>query len=90
MFRAVVHIIAARGSNEAPGAGRMGAVMTQVQSASQQTVSTAAVDYPASLIGYASSSASGMSATIILLQKQVAACPSQKIVLIGYSQAILN
>ncbi|EDR02257.1 carbohydrate esterase family 5 protein, partial [Laccaria bicolor S238N-H82] len=83
---AAVHIIAARGSNEAPGAGHIGAVVTQVQSTSQQTISTAAVDYPAALLGYASSSARGTSATITLVQKQVAACPNQKIVLVGYSQ----
>jgi acetylxylan esterase len=87
---AAVHIIAARGSNEAPGAGQMGAAVIQVQSTSRQTVYTAAVDYPASLIGYASSSARGTSATITLLQKQVAACPNQKFVLIRYSQVILN
>ncbi|KIK08037.1 carbohydrate esterase family 5 protein [Laccaria amethystina LaAM-08-1] len=66
----------------------MGAAVIQVQSTSRQTVYTAAVDYPASLIGYGSSSARGTSATITLLQKQVAACPNQKFVLIRYSQGV--
>ncbi|KAF4617857.1 hypothetical protein D9613_005722 [Agrocybe pediades] len=81
-----VHIIAARASTEAPGPGIIGALVTQVQNASKQTVSTVAVDYPATLTNYASSSAQGTQATITLLNNQVKACPNQKIVLVGYSQ----
>ncbi|KDR82460.1 hypothetical protein GALMADRAFT_275674 [Galerina marginata CBS 339.88] len=83
---AAVHIIAARASTEAPGAGIIGALVTQVQTQSKQTVSTVAVDYPATLTNYASSSAQGTQATITLLTNQAQACPSQKIVLVGYSQ----
>jgi len=83
---AAVHIIAARASTEAPGPGIIGALVTQVQNSSKQTVSTVAVDYPATLTNYASSSAQGTSATMTLLNNQVKACPSQKIVLVGYSQ----
>jgi acetylxylan esterase len=83
---AAVHIIAARASTEAPGPGIIGALVTQVQNSSKQTVSTVAVDYPATLTNYASSSAEGTSATMTLLNNQVKACPSQKIVLVGYSQ----
>ncbi|KAF5310970.1 hypothetical protein D9619_007947 [Psilocybe cf. subviscida] len=83
---AAVHIIAARASTEAPGAGIIGALVTQVQNSSKQTVSTVAVNYPATLTNYASSSAQGTAATMTLLNNQVKACPSQKIVLVGYSQ----
>ncbi|KDR82469.1 hypothetical protein GALMADRAFT_87819 [Galerina marginata CBS 339.88] len=83
---AAVHIIAARGSTEAPGAGSIGAIVTEVQTKSTQTVSTSAVDYPATLTNYASSSAQGTKATIALLTSQAQACPNQKIVLVGYSQ----
>ncbi|KAF8158071.1 carbohydrate esterase family 5 protein [Crassisporium funariophilum] len=83
---AAVHIIAARASTEAPGAGIIGALVTQVQNSSKQTVSTVAVNYPATLTNYASSSAQGTQATINLLNNQVSACPNQKIVLVGYSQ----
>jgi len=83
---AAVHIIAARASTEAPGAGIIGALVTQVQQQSRQTVSTVAVNYPATLTNYASSSALGTAATKTLLNNQAAACPNQKIVLFGYSQ----
>ncbi|KDR80063.1 hypothetical protein GALMADRAFT_1177279 [Galerina marginata CBS 339.88] len=83
---AAVHIIAARASTESPGAGIIGALVTQVQRSSKQTVSTVAVSYPATLDNYASSSAQGTSATMALLNNQVTACPNQKIVLVGYSQ----
>ncbi|KIJ29283.1 carbohydrate esterase family 5 protein [Sphaerobolus stellatus SS14] len=81
-----VHIIAARASTEAPGAGIIGALVTQVQKQSSQTVSTDAVDYPATLTNYASSSAQGTAATMTLLTNQANTCPEQKIVLVGYSQ----
>ncbi|KAF9452243.1 carbohydrate esterase family 5 protein [Macrolepiota fuliginosa MF-IS2] len=83
---AAVHIIAARGSTEPPGPGAIGALVTQVQQQSSQTVSTAAVDYPATLTNYANSSAQGTSATKTMLTNQANACPNQKIVLVGYSQ----
>lgn len=84
-----VHIIAARASTEPPGAGIIGALVTQVQQTSTQTVSTVAVNYPATLTNYPSSSAQGTAATKTLLTNQAAACPNQKIVLVGYSQASL-
>lgn len=87
---AAVHIIAARASTEPPGAGIIGALVQQVQQESVQTVSTTSVDYPATLTDYADSSAQGTSATKTLLTNQANACPNQKIVLVGYSQVILN
>lgn len=83
---AAVHIIAARASTEAPGPGIIGALVAQIQQQSRQTVSTVAVNYPATLTNYATSSAQGTAATKTLLNNQAAACPDQKIVLVGYSQ----
>ena len=83
---AQVHIIAARASTEQPGAGIIGSLVTLVQDNSKQTVSTDSVDYPATLNNYASSSAQGTSALKTQLTNQANRCPSQKIVLMGYSQ----
>ena len=81
-----VHVITARGSTEAPGEGSTGALVTQVVNASDQAVSRAAVDYPATLTNYANSSAQGVSALTTQLTRQVRQCPDQKIVLAGFSQ----
>lgn len=81
-----VHVITARGSTEAPGEGSTGALVTQIVNASDQTVSRAAVDYPATLTNYANSSARGVSALTTQLTRQVDKCPDQKIVLTGFSQ----
>lgn len=81
-----VHVITARGSTEAPGEGSTGALVTQIVKASDQDVSRAAVDYPATLTNYASSSAQGVSALTTQLTRQVGQCPDQKIVLAGFSQ----
>lgn len=81
-----VQVITARGSTEAPGEGSTGALVTQIVDTSDQTVSRAAVDYPATLTNYAKSSAQGVSALTTQLTRQVAKCPDQKIVLTGFSQ----
>jgi acetylxylan esterase len=81
-----VHVITARGSTEAPGEGSTGALVTRIVNASDQTVSRAAVDYPATLTNYADSSAEGVSALTTQLTEQVEECPDQKIVLTGFSQ----
>lgn len=83
---AAVHIITARASTEAAGEGITGALVTQIVNASAQTVSRAAVSYPATLFNYASSSSRGVSALKQQLTTQVQNCPNQKIVLAGYSQ----
>lgn len=83
---APVHIIAARASGEAPGAGIIGTLVSAVIEDSSQSISTSVVVYPATLANYASSSAAGTAALTAQLTAQVAACPSQKIVLVGYSQ----
>lgn len=81
-----VHVITARASTERPGEGITGALVTQIVNASDQSVSRASVDYPATLTNYASSSARGVSALTAQLTRQVQQCPDQKIVLAGYSQ----
>jgi len=83
---AAVHIIAARASTEAAGSGIIGALVNLVQVNSQQTVSNDSVNYPATLQNYASSSAQGTAALTTQLTNQANRCPSQKIVLMGYSQ----
>ncbi len=83
---AAVHVITARASNEQPGEGITGALVDQIVNTSKQTVSRAAVDYPATLNNYANSSAQGVSALKQQLTTEVQNCPTQKIVLAGYSQ----
>jgi hypothetical protein len=83
---AAVHIITARASTEPPGEGIIGAVADDIVNSSAQPVSREAVDYPATLIPYASSEAAGVQAMNSDLAAQVKLCPSQKIVLLGYSQ----
>jgi hypothetical protein len=83
---AAVHIITARASTENPGEGITGALVDQIIRTSNQTITRAAVSYPATLNNYASSSAQGVSALKSMLTAQVQSCPDQKIVLAGYSQ----
>lgn len=83
---AAVSIITARASTEAPGEGITGALVTQIVNSSQQTVSRASVDYPATLTNYAQSSLQGINALKAQLTSLVNACPSTKVVLLGYSQ----
>lgn len=83
---AAVAVITARASGEAAGEGITGALVTQIVNSSSQTVSRASVNYPATLTNYASSSAQGESALKTQLTNEVNACPSTKVVLLGYSQ----
>ncbi|HEX9335449.1 MAG TPA: cutinase family protein [Pseudonocardiaceae bacterium] len=83
---ATVHVIAARGSTEAPGAGVIGSLVTDIQNGVSATVSTQAVDYPAQLFPYDTSSTAGDTAVKQELTAEVQQCPSQAIVLVGYSQ----
>jgi acetylxylan esterase len=83
---AAVHVLAARASTEAPGAGVIGSLVRRIQNGVSSSVSTSAVDYPALLAPYDSSSTAGDTATRKQLTDQVKQCPDQKIVLVGYSQ----
>jgi hypothetical protein len=80
-----VHMIVARASTEQPGTGIIGAV---AQNVSQQIPgsSIVAVDYPATLENYQASEAQGVTAMTKLVQDYAAACPTSKMVLMGYSQ----
>src|SRR5262245_15140340 len=74
---AAVHIITARASTENPGEGITGALVDQIIRSSNQTITRAAVDYPATLNNYANSSAQGVSALKTMLTAQVQSCPDQ-------------
>ena len=82
---APVHIIAARGSTEAPGPGAMASLAALIQAAYPGT-DLESINYPAKLFPYDDSSAQGTAATTSQLTNYVNACPNSKIVMIGYSQ----
>ncbi|HEY0483974.1 MAG TPA: cutinase family protein [Kofleriaceae bacterium] len=83
---AAVHIITARASTEAAGEGITGALVSQIIASSNQSITRASVSYPATLNNYNSSSLQGINALKAQLTTQVQNCPTQKIVLAGYSQ----
>ncbi|KAG6908105.1 hypothetical protein DXG01_006143 [Tephrocybe rancida] len=83
---AAVHVITARASTEAPGEGIIGAVVSTVVATSSQTVSREAIVYPATLTDYLNSESQGVAAMKASLAAKTSACPSTKIVLMGYSQ----
>jgi acetylxylan esterase len=83
---AAVKIITARASTESAGEGITGALVTQIVNASAQTVNRASVNYPATLNNYNSSSLQGIQAATSQITTEVQNCPSEKIVLLGYSQ----
>lgn len=83
---AAVHVITARGSTEAAGEGSIAPIVNNIVTNSAQTVTRAAVNYPATLIPYDSSKNAGVTNLRSQLAAKVAACPNIKIVLVGYSQ----
>jgi hypothetical protein len=83
---AAVNIITARASTESPGEGTTGSLVTQIVNSSKQTVSRESVSYPATLTNYASSESQGVTNAEQELTTAVQKCPSQKQVLLGYSQ----
>lgn len=83
---AAVNIITARASNEPQGEGITGNLVTQIVNSSTQTVSHEAVVYPATLTNYTSSESQGVTNAEQELATAVQNCPSQKEVLLGYSQ----
>ena len=83
---AAVHIITARASTEAQGEGITRALVDQIINTSAQTITRDAVVYPATLNNYNSSSLQGINALKQLLTTEVQNCPTEKIVLLGYSQ----
>ena len=83
---ATVNLIVARASTEAPGDGAIGALAEEIQKGVKATVSQQAVNYPAALTPYEPSVTAGDKAIKAQLEEEVAKCPGQKIVLLGYSQ----
>lgn len=81
-----VNIITARASAEAPGEGRTTALIDRIVALAQKSVTRSSLDYPATLTHYASSSAAGVTALKAQIASQVALCPNQALVLVGYSQ----
>ncbi len=83
---ATVDEIVARASTEAPGTGAIGALAEEVQKDVKATVGIRAVVYPAALTPYEPSVVKGDEAIKAELEEEVAKCPGQKILLLGYSQ----
>ncbi len=83
---AAVDEIVARGSTEVEGTGKIGAVAEAVQKKVKATVAIRAVKYPAQLTPYEPSVVKGDEATKAELEEEVANCPGQKILMLGYSQ----
>jgi len=83
---APVGLIVARASTEAPGNGAIGALAKEIEKDVKAGVSDQSVEYPAQLFPYEPSVIKGDEATKKLLEEEVTRCPSQKIVLLGYSQ----
>ena len=80
-----VHLIVARASLEPPGFGVLSNISTRV--IEQLPGSNAeAVVYPATLDGYQNSEGQGVAAMTQLVNSYAQACPSSKMVLMGYSQ----
>lgn len=80
-----LHIIVARASTEAPGPGYVGNVANAIKSKVAGSTITA-VDYPATLDNYESSESAGVVAMTKLVTEYGDACPTSRIVLIGFSQ----
>jgi hypothetical protein len=79
-----VHIIAARGSGEAPGEGTIGKLATQLKQKIPGSTS-AALDYPARM-PYSGSIPVGVTNLKKAIAAYTSSCPNGKLVLIGYSQ----
>jgi cutinase len=80
-----VEVVAVRGTNESTPIGVLGYLAYQVTTTTSKTVATYGLPYPATS-DWVSSVNSGKSMLAAHLAQQSAACPSQKFVLLGYSQ----
>jgi hypothetical protein len=83
---ATVDEIVARASTEPEGTGKIGALAEEVQKAVKAPVAIRAVKYPAQLFPYEPSVTAGDKAIKAELEEEVAKCPGQKILMLGYSQ----
>ncbi|WQF77343.1 Putative cutinase/acetylxylan esterase, alpha/Beta hydrolase [Colletotrichum destructivum] len=80
-----VHLIVARGSNEAPGSGRIGSVANGVVAAIPGS-QIAPIDYPAAFDTYNGSVAAGDEVMKTALVQYSSRCPDSKVALLGFSQ----
>lgn len=80
-----VHMIVARASLEPPGFGVLANISTRVMQALPGSNAEAVV-YPATLDNYPTSEGQGVAAMTQLADSYAKACPSSKMVLMGYSQ----
>lgn len=81
-----VHVLGARETTAPPGFGTAQAVVDSIVQANKGATSEAIV-YPAASDGeYASSVAAGISAVVDQTRSFRLACPSTKLVMVGYSQ----
>ncbi len=83
---APVDLIVARASTEAAGNGAIGALAKEIEKDVKAGVSDQSVVYRAALFPYEPSVVEGDSSGKKLLEEEVSKCPSQKIILLGYSQ----
>lgn len=84
-----VYMIVGRGTNEPPGEGHTAELVNDIKRHTRQRIDDVAVDYPATaknLADYANSSGKGTAAVRGMLTDEVGRCPTQKIVMLGYSQ----
>jgi len=82
---APIHIIAALGSTEQPGAGAMGSLTVLIQQEHLVT-NLEAVNYPALLIPYDCSSSADIMAVTMQLTAYVNRCPNSNVISISYFQ----
>ncbi|MFY0406372.1 cutinase family protein [Solicola sp. PLA-1-18] len=82
---ASVVVLAARGTGEAAGTGRIGSLAGSIANGSAATVRTQALDYPANL-NYIASVNAGSTETREVLEGLAERCPSTRTVLVGWSQ----
>jgi hypothetical protein len=80
-----VHLIVVRASTEKPGQGVIGTLANKIAGAIPGT-SVEAIDYPAVLSPYNSSSFNGTETTTTRLMNYVDTCTRGRIVLLGYSE----
>jgi Cutinase len=80
-----VEVMVTRGTTESAPVGSMSSVAKAITSGTTKTVSTWGNPYPASA-NFTSSAAEGVTDLVNRMNSQAKSCPSQKFVLLGYSQ----
>lgn len=80
-----LYMIVARATGEDPGTGRVGAVANNVSSQIPNSI-VQPIAYPATFANYTESEGKGVAAMTAAIRDRVAACPTGKIALLGFSQ----